>query len=91
MFPRASLSKGEGSPDMPRYFFHVKRGLVTVLDQEGVELAGLAEATAEALERGRQIAASKSLRAIPASGGTIVIDEELHTVREVPFEDMSRA
>ena len=41
---------------MPRYFFHVKRGQVTVLDQEGVELADIVEATAEALERGRQIA-----------------------------------
>jgi len=73
---------------MPRYFFHVKRGQVTVLDQEGVELADIAEATVEALERGWQIAASKTLRAVPANGGTIVIDEERHTVREVPFEDM---
>jgi hypothetical protein len=76
---------------MPRYFFHVKRGQLTVLDQEGVELAGIAEAAAEALERGRQIAASETLRDIPASRGTIVIDDELHTLQEVPFEDMYRA
>jgi Domain of unknown function (DUF6894) len=80
--------EGEVS-EMPRYFFHVKRGQVRVLDQEGVELADIAEETAEALERGRQIAASKTLRAVPASGGAIVIDEELHTVREVPFEDIT--
>jgi len=76
---------------MPRYFFHVKRGQVTVLDQQGIELAGLSEATAEALERGQQIAASATLRAIPANYGAIVIDEELHTVQEVPFGDIERA
>jgi hypothetical protein len=75
---------------MPRYFFHVKCGQVTVLDQEGVEFTDIAEATVEALERGWQIAASKTLRAVPTSGGSIVIDD-LHTVREVPFEDTYRA
>jgi len=88
--PSSIALDGNGS-DMPRYFFHVKRGQVTVLDQQGIELAGLSEATAEALERGRQIAASATLRAIPANYGAIVIDEELHTVQEVPFGDIERA
>jgi hypothetical protein len=30
--------------EMPRYFFHVRRGIVTVFDREGVELTGIAEA-----------------------------------------------
>ena len=29
---------------MPRYFFHVKRGQVTVLDHEGIELENSAQA-----------------------------------------------
>jgi len=29
---------------MPRYFFHFKRGQVTLLDQEGVELADIEQA-----------------------------------------------
>ena len=36
---------------MPRYFFHVKRGQVTILDQNGLELGGLEEAEAEAKRR----------------------------------------
>jgi hypothetical protein len=29
---------------MPHYYFHVKRGQVTILDQEGIELADTTEA-----------------------------------------------
>jgi hypothetical protein len=32
---------------MPRYFFHVKSGQLTVLDREGVELADIANAVKE--------------------------------------------
>ena len=39
---------------MPRYFFHVKRGQVTVLDQEGVELENSAQAEEEATRRTQQ-------------------------------------
>lgn len=28
---------------MPRYFFHVKRGQMTILDQNGIELGGQQE------------------------------------------------
>jgi hypothetical protein len=54
---------------MLRYYSHVKRGQLTVLDQVGIELADFAAATAEALERGRQIAASETLRALPTRAG----------------------
>jgi|RhiMethySRZTD1v2_1073278.scaffolds.fasta_scaffold756308_2 hypothetical protein len=37
---------------MPRYYFHAQRGHVIVLDQEGIELAGIAEAVEEAARLG---------------------------------------
>ena len=33
---------------MPRYYFHVRRGQLTVLDDEGIELADSADAEGEA-------------------------------------------
>jgi hypothetical protein len=36
---------------MSRYFFHLRRGQVTVLDQEGVELASIEDAAKEAGNR----------------------------------------
>jgi len=40
---------------MPRYFFHVKRGPVTILDQKGVELGNTADAVKEAARRAEKI------------------------------------
>ena len=72
---------------MPRYFFHVKRGQVTVLDQEGIELAGIEEAEQEAARLGREIAADDALHGTQSSDGMIIIDEDWRTVLELPFED----
>ena len=47
---------------MPRYFLHVKRGQVTVLDQEGVELANPAQAEEEAARRAQQCLADNTER-----------------------------
>jgi hypothetical protein len=66
---------------MPRYFFHVRRGGLTVFDREGVELAGIAEAA----RRGREIAVRDALNAVPRSAGVIVIDEGWRTVLELLF------
>ena len=41
---------------MPRYYFHVRRGQVTFLDNEGIELTDVEEASTEAARRGRAIA-----------------------------------
>jgi len=73
---------------MPRYFFHVKRGQVTILDHEGIELADIEEATKEASKRGREITADQALKGIPPSGGMIIIDEGWRTVLEIPFESV---
>ncbi len=40
---------------MPRYYFHAQRGHVIVLDHEGIELAGVAEAANEAARRGQNM------------------------------------
>jgi hypothetical protein len=74
---------------MPRYFFHVKRGQVTVLDQEGVELAGIEEAEQEATRLGREIAAGDALKGTSSSDGMIIIDEDWRTILELPFEDFT--
>jgi hypothetical protein len=67
---------------MPRYYFHVKRGQLTVLDHDGVELLDLAEAEQEALRRGQEIAARDGPM---ARGSIIVADDNWRTLYEVAF------
>ena len=67
---------------MPRYYFHVKRGQVTVLDHEGVDLPDLAKAGMEAQRRGREIVAQDG-PTIRAS--IIVADDYWRTLFEVPL------
>ena len=52
---------------MPRYFFHVERGQVTVLDQEGIEQANPAQAGEEATRRARKCLADDALIGAPVS------------------------
>ncbi len=73
---------------MPRYFFHFKRGQMTILDQEGVDLAGITEAAEEAARRGRAIAARDALKAVPFSNGMIIVEDEWRTILEVRLEDI---
>jgi hypothetical protein len=54
---------------MPRYFFHVKRGQVTVLDQEGIDLENSAQAEEEAVRRTQQCLADDALNGMPISRG----------------------
>jgi len=72
--------------ETPRYFFHVKRGQVTVLDQEGIELPSLEDAAQEAMRRAQQLAARASAQDTIAGRGMIIIaDSEWRTMIEVPF------
>ena len=76
--------------EVPRYFFHVKRGQVTVLDQEGIELANPAQAEEEAARRAQQCLADDALNGMPVSrainsGMIIVADENWHRLFELPF------
>jgi len=66
--------------EMPRYFFQVRRGDVTVFDREGVELTGIAEAKPRGGVAARDAEISASLGA-----GRIIIEEGWRTVLELPF------
>jgi len=71
---------------MPRYFFHVKRGQVTVLDQNGVELGGQEEAEEEGKRRVQEILTESNHKGGTANKGTVIIaDEEWRAVLELPF------
>ena len=63
---------------MPRYYFHVKRGPVIVLDQEGIELPKTADAEEEAVRRAQELKHGL----LPSS--ILVADENRQTVFEWP-------
>jgi hypothetical protein len=71
--------------EMPRYFFHVRRGDVTVFDREGVELIDIAQAAKEAARRGRELAARDAENGASLGPGRIIIEEGWRTVLELPF------
>ncbi|MFZ0854049.1 MAG: hypothetical protein WAO08_33220 [Hyphomicrobiaceae bacterium] len=71
---------------MPRYFFHVKRGQMTVLDQEGIALANLAQAEEEAVHRAQQCLADDACNGTPVIRGMIIVaDENWRRLFELPF------
>jgi hypothetical protein len=67
---------------MCRYYFHVKRGQLTVLDNVGVELVNIGAAWREAKRRAQKIT---SLENGSSHRGMIVIDDDWRTVMEVAF------
>jgi hypothetical protein len=72
--------------EMPRYFFHIKRGQVTVLDQDGIELPSLEDAAKEAMRRGQELASKASAQGTSGTRRMIIIaDSEWRTMIEVPF------
>jgi hypothetical protein len=71
---------------MPRYYFHVRRGQITILDHEGIELADTVDAEVNAAERAQQIVNGASLNEASASRGRIIVaDDNWQTVFELPF------
>jgi len=40
---------------MPHYYFHVRRGQITILDHEGIELADPVDAEVAAAQRAQQV------------------------------------
>ena len=81
---------------MPRYYFHVRRGQMTVLDQEGIELADTVDAEVEAAQRAQQIVNRGSLNGASLNGAflngqsasrgrIIVADDNWETLFEFPF------
>src|SRR5689334_6995991 len=72
--------------DMPRYFFHVKRGQVTVLDHDGIELPSLEDAAREAQRRAQELALRTPSQDTNGKRRMIIIaDSEWRTMIEVPF------
>ena len=72
--------------EMPRYFFHVRRGQVTVLDQDGIELPSLEDAAREALRRAHELASRTPTQDTSGKRRMIIIaDSEWRTMIEVPF------
>jgi|RhiMethySRZTD1v2_1073278.scaffolds.fasta_scaffold1218391_2 hypothetical protein len=73
---------------MRRYYFHVKRGQMTILDHEGLELPDIKAAAEVAKRRGREIASAEALNGVaPAGISIIVADERWLPVWDVPFND----
>jgi len=70
---------------MPRYFFHVKRGQVTVLDQIGVELEDHAAAEEEGKRRLQEILTEKHTGSTANRGAVIIADDDWCRVLELPF------
>ena len=75
---------------MPRCFFHLKRGQVTVLDQEGIDLANPAQAEEEAARRAQQCSTDDALNGMRVGrviniGMIIVADENWRRLFELPF------
>ena len=58
-----------GVSEVPRYYFHVKSRQLTVLDQEGVELADIANAVKEAARRAQEIVLKDVLQGVSAVAG----------------------
>jgi len=71
---------------MPRFYFHTRRGQMTVLDQEGVDLPDITDAEDEAKRRAQAIVASEAPKGVPVTNGKIIVDDDNgQTVFEFPF------
>src|SRR5262245_20374535 len=82
--PLAKRRSRRGLP-MARYYFHVRRGRATILDNHGVEFVDLVEAANEATRRALQIEQREALEhASQSNRCTIVVDDEVSTIFEVP-------
>jgi hypothetical protein len=78
-----------GEHAVPHYFFHIKHGQVTILDQEGIELDNPAQAEVEAAYRVQKIVTDQALNGPVGrrdSGSMIIVaDENWCWLYEFPF------
>ena len=76
---------------MPHYYFHVRRGQITVLDHEGIELADTADAEVAAAQCAQQAVNGQGMNGASMNEasanrrGIIVADGNWHTLFEFPF------
>ena len=74
------LAAREGAAKMPRYYFHIEHGQMTVLDHAGADLVSFDAAVKEAVRRGQEIVTRSEPHVI------IVADDNLQTVYELISE-----
>ena len=84
--PFRRVALGTRCPEVPRYYFHIKRGRATVLDHVGFDLASLEEAAREAVRRGRATASADGLNRHHSNDLAIVVAHEQGTLFEVPVD-----
>ncbi len=65
------------------YDFHVRRGQITILDHEGIELGDVTDAEAEAAQRAQGLVSEDGASA--SRGRIIVADDNWGTLFEFPF------
>ena len=70
---------------MPRYYCHLKRGRMTIVDRIGVDLVDLAHAIKEGARRALEIEARENLEQGSRHNGAIIVEDESSTLLEVPF------
>ena len=71
---------------MPRYYFHVRRGQLTVLDHGGIVLADTAAAGVEGAQRAQALVNGELLDEASATRRSIVVaDNSWDTLFEFPF------
>ena len=71
---------------MPHYYFHVRRGQITLLDHEGIVLADAERAKVEATQRAQQVVNGEAMNAASSSRREIIVaDDNWQPVFELPF------
>lgn len=73
---------------MPHYYLHISNGIGTALDEEGVDLPGVPDARARAIDGIRSIIAEEAREGrIDLHGRIEIANAEGETLLEVPFCD----
>ena len=79
----------ESEAVMPRFYFHIRRGVETVTDLEGVELPGPKAAFKEAQDAAREILAAKVRKGGVIDGDRFDVYDDLENlVFTVPFKSV---
>ena len=60
----SSYQRHSGRLVIPHYYFHVRRGQITVLDHEGIVLADTAHAKVEAAQRAEQVVNGEAMNGV---------------------------
>jgi hypothetical protein len=76
---------------MPHYYFHVRRGQITILDHEGIVLADAERAKVEATQRAQQVMNGEAMNGASMNEASssrrwiVVADDNWQTLFELPF------